>query len=171
MPTMQSCTSQTKRMDEWEMLLHTKHTTTIRMALSKPLPDACSIYSTMVAPRTPFFYAMTCLFITHDDEGIWHSITPDHMRSSLQKAALKLKFHEKGIDPRNIGVHSLRAGGSMALKMIMGVSDTIIKKQGCWTLITFLEYIHNQLAIFAKDLSRKMSTPLPYLNVSHFQPP
>jgi len=110
---------------------------------------------------------LLCDFITH--EGIWHSITPDHMRSSLRKAALKLKFHEKGIDPRDIGVHSLRAGGAMALKM-MGVSDTIIKKQGRWTSMTFLEYIHNQLAIFAKDLSRKMSTPLPYLNVSHFQP-
>ena len=103
-----------------------------------------------------------------DDEGLWHSITPDHMRSNLRIAVKKLRLHERGIDPRDIGVHSLRAGGAMALKM-MGVSDTIIKKQGRWTSMTFLEYIHNQLAYFAKDLSSKMSTHMPYLNIAHFQ--
>ena len=102
-----------------------------------------------------------------DDQGTWHTLTPTDMRSSLRHAARKMNLHTQGIDTDLIGVHSLRAGGAMAMKL-NGASDTSIKKQGRWSSLTFLQYIHNQIAHLTKDLSTKMSTPLPYVNVAHF---
>ena len=75
-----------------------------------------------------------------------------------------------GIDPDLVGVHSLRAGGAMALKL-HGVDDSTIMKIGRWTSMTFLMYIHNQIAHINKDLSRKMSRPLPFLNIAAIEPP
>ena len=86
-----------------------------------------------------------------NEEGIWDTVTPTHMRTSIRTSAKSLKLHENGIDPDLIGVHSLRAGGAMALKL-QGASDTTIKKQGRWTSMTFLQYIHNQIAHLSKDL-------------------
>lgn len=102
-----------------------------------------------------------------DELGTWHTLTPNDMRLALRHAARKLNLHTQGIDTDLIGVHSLRAGGAMAMKL-NGSSDTSIKKQGRWSSLTFLQYIHNQIAHLTKDLSTKMSTPLPYVNVAHF---
>ncbi len=110
---------------------------------------------------------LLCDYFTAD--GLWHSVTPDHLRFSLRLAIKQLNLTTNGgLDPRDIGVHSLRAGGAMAMKM-HGADDTTIMKQGRWTSMTFLQYIHNQLAVFSKDLSRQMSTPLPFLNVANFK--
>jgi len=49
----------------------------------------------------------------------------------------------------------------MALKL-NGESDTTIMKQGQWTSLTFLQYIHNQIGHLAKDITRKMDTPVPF---------
>jgi hypothetical protein len=64
-----------------------------------------------------------------------------------------------------VGAHSLQAGGAMALKL-HGFSDTTIMKMGRWTSLTFLQYIHMQIAHLAKDISEKMSMPLPFLNIA-----
>ena len=53
----------------------------------------------------------------------------------------------------------------MALK-IHGYSDTTIMKMGRWTSLTFLQYINNQIAHLYKDISNKMSMPLPFVNVA-----
>lgn len=53
----------------------------------------------------------------------------------------------------------------MALKL-HGFSEETIKKMGRWTSMTFLMYIHNQIAHLAKDASKKMSMPLPYINIA-----
>jgi len=63
-----------------------------------------------------------------------------------------LKLDEAGINPDLVGVHSLRAGGAMSLK-VQGESDTTIQKMGRWTSSTFLMYIHNQIGHLSKDLS------------------
>ncbi len=99
-----------------------------------------------------------------DELGTWHTLTPNDMRH----AARKMNLHTQGIDTDLFGVHSLCAGGTMAMKL-NGSSDTSIKKQGCWSSLTFLqEYIHDQIAHLTKDLSTQMSTPLPYVDVAHF---
>ena len=53
----------------------------------------------------------------------------------------------------------------MALKL-QGEEDTTIKKQGHWTSMMFLQYIHNQIAHLTKDLSTKMSTVRVFQNVA-----
>ena len=110
-----------------------------------------------------FDSAALCEYI--DDDGIWQSVTSTHMRNAIRHTAQDLNLHENGIDPDLIGSHSLRAGGAMALKL-QGVSDTIIQKQGRWRSVTFLQYIHTQIAHLTKDLSTKMSTVLKFQNIA-----
>ena len=53
----------------------------------------------------------------------------------------------------------------MALRL-HGFDDTIIMKIGRWTSLTFLQYIHTQIAHLSEDISKKMSIPLPFLNIA-----
>ena len=53
----------------------------------------------------------------------------------------------------------------MALKL-HGYSDTTIMKMEQWTSLTFLKYIHNHIAHLSKDISKKMSMPLPFVNAA-----
>ena len=106
---------------------------------------------------------LICDFLT--DEGTWHSITSTEMRTAVRLSVTDLNLQEHGIDPDLVGVHSLRAGGAMALKL-QGVPDTTIKKQGRWTSMTFLQYIHTQIAHLSTDLSTKMSTKLHFQNIA-----
>ena len=49
--------------------------------------------------------SLLCNYI--NDSGIWHTVTPTDMHAALQTAVHSLKFHECGIDPDLVGVHSL----------------------------------------------------------------
>ena len=102
------------------------------------------------------------------DEGICDTVTAFDMLTAVRHSAKSLSLHLNGIDPDLIGVHSLRAGGAMALKL-QGVSDTTIQKQGRWRSTTFLQYIHNQIAHLTKDLSTKMSTKLTFTNIASIE--
>eukprot|EP00957_Ditylum_brightwellii_P032217 2442305-Ditylum_brightwellii.AAC.1 len=83
----------------------------------------------------------------------------------IRNAVKTLGLHKNGIDPDLIGVHSLRAGGAMALKL-SGKSDTTIMKHGRWSSLTLLMYIHNQIGHLSKDLTTAMDTPIPFLNIA-----
>jgi hypothetical protein len=83
----------------------------------------------------------------------------------VRNAAKELSLSDVAIDPDLLGSHSLRAGGAMALKL-HGYDDTTIMKMGRWTSLTFLQYIHNQIAHLSDDISKKMSEPLPFLNIA-----
>eukprot|EP00957_Ditylum_brightwellii_P200375 15276122-Ditylum_brightwellii.AAC.1 len=87
------------------------------------------------------------------------------MINTIKEAVTRLELHEAGIDPDLVGVHFLRAGGVMALKL-SGEADTTIMKQERWTSLTFLQYIHNQKGYLSKDLTKKMSTPVLFLNIA-----
>ena len=102
------------------------------------------------------------------ENGTWETITALDMLRALRQSAKALNLHENGIDPDLIGVHLLCAGGAMALKL-QGVSDTTIQKQGRWRPMTFLQYIHNQIAHLTKDLSTKMSTKLTFTNIASIE--
>ena len=104
-----------------------------------------------------------CNFLT--DEGMWQSITSADMRMAVRLRVHQLGLQDHGIDPDLVGVHSLQAGGAMALKL-QGVPDTTIKKQGRWTSMTFLQYIHTQIAHLTMDLSTKISTKLHFQNTA-----
>ena len=103
-----------------------------------------------------------------NEAGVWNTITATQMRQGIRTSVRILKLDKNGIDPDLVGVHSLRAGGAMALKL-QGVSDTIIQKQGRWTSMTFLQYIHNQIAHLSKSLSTKMSTKLTFTNIVNIE--
>jgi hypothetical protein len=91
------------------------------------------------------------------------------MTTSLRKAVKELHLHKNGIDADLVGPHSLRAGGAMALKLT-GASDTTIMKMGRWSSLTFLQYIHNQIAHLSTGLSDKMSTTLQFINIAAIEP-
>jgi hypothetical protein len=94
-----------------------------------------------------------------------YSIESEDIINLVREAATKLNLAEFAIDPNLLGSHSLRAGGAMALKL-HGFDDTTIMKMGRWTSLTFLQYIHNQIAHLSKDVADKMSQPLPFLNIA-----
>lgn len=98
-------------------------------------------------------------------KGKWHSVESAHIVKLVRYTVKKLGLHTSGIDPDLVGAHSLRAGGAMALRL-HGFSDTVIMKMGRWTSLTFLQYIHNQIAHLSEDVSKKMSIPLPFLNIA-----
>eukprot|EP00957_Ditylum_brightwellii_P192328 14641234-Ditylum_brightwellii.AAC.1 len=87
------------------------------------------------------------------------------MMVTTHKAILDLALHKKGIDPDLVGVNSLQTGRAMAVKL-HGHSKTTITKQGQWSSLTFLMYIHEKIAHLSKDITKDMNTPVPYLNIS-----
>ena len=99
------------------------------------------------------------------DRKIWVDIEAHHIIKMVRDTTKKLKLHHQAIDHDLVGAHSLRAGGAMALKL-HGYDDTTIMKMGRWTSLTFLQYIHNQIAHLSKDISKRMSIPLPFVNVA-----
>ena len=110
------------------------------------------------------------LICTYKKNNILQSVTATDMILSIRKSVKDLKLDEAGIDPDIVGVHSLRAGGAMSLKL-HGHSDTTIMKQGRWSGLTFLQYIHNQIGHLSKNLSSTMATEIPFLNIAAIQPP
>ena len=106
--------------------------------------------------------SLLCLFA---DKGTLNAVTPESMIGIIRTAVKVLGLHKNGIDPNLIGVHSLRTGVAMAIKL-SGNSDTTIMKHGRWSSLTFLMYIHNQIGHLSKDLTTAMDTPIPFLNIA-----
>jgi hypothetical protein len=77
------------------------------------------------------------------EDEVWTSVTSTEIVHAVRQAAKKsLNLQEKGIDPDMIGAHSLRAGGTMALK-IMGETDSTISI--IWPLdIQHMDDVHPQ---------------------------
>ena len=105
------------------------------------------------------------LICAYKHNGKWLHITSAEIIKLVRASARELKLHEQAIDPDLIGAHSLRSGGAMALRL-HGFDDTTIMKMGRWTSLTFLQYIHTQIAHLSEDISKKMSMPLPFLNIA-----
>ena len=108
------------------------------------------------------------LLCDYFDNGDWHSLQSTDIITLIRTTAKVLKLDEQGIHPDLIGAHSLRAGGAMALRL-HSFEDTIIMKMGRWTSLTFLQYIHTQIAHLSADISKKMSIPLPFLNIASIE--
>ena len=93
------------------------------------------------------------------------NVTEGDIVKTVRVAAAALGLRAQGFQEERLGSHSLRAGGAMALKL-HGYDDTTIMKMGRWTSLTFLQYIHNQIAHLSHDISKKMSIALPFVNVA-----
>ena len=95
----------------------------------------------------------------------WSQITSKEIVLALRAAVTQLDLHVSGINPQLVGAHSLRAGDTMALKLT-GQDDTTRMEVGRWTSLTFLQYIHNQIAHLSIDLANDMSTNLQFTNIA-----
>ena len=88
-------------------------------------------------------------------------VTAAMIRSGVRGAVTGLHLHTQGIRARGVGSHWIRAGGAMAMKL-NGCDLITIIKQGRWTSLTFLTYIHNQIAHLGANITRRMATHVPF---------
>ena len=89
--------------------------------------------------------------------------TPKHataasIRTLVRSAVRVLGLECQGIDAKRVGSHSLRAGGAMAMKLNDCDLNTIMKS-GRWTSLTFLTYVHNQIAHLGANVTHYMAEP------------
>ena len=106
----------------------------------------------------------TSLLCEYWSDGKWWHVTPTDMGEAVKTAVVDLGLPSQGITPNDVGTHSLRAGGAMALKL-NGISDTTIKKAGRWRSMAFLQYIHNQIEHLAAGVSSVMKNKFPFRNI------
>jgi len=85
------------------------------------------------------------------------------IRCAVRDAVTSLQLHRQGIPASAVGSHSLRAGGAMAMKL-NGCDLITIMKQGRWTSLTFLTYIHNQIAHLGANIAARMAHPVPFFS-------
>jgi hypothetical protein len=65
----------------------------------------------------------------------------------IKTAVCALKLDEKGFPPESVSSHSLLVVGAMAMHL-NNIDRDKIRKQGRWSLDTFLMYIHEQISAF-----------------------
>jgi hypothetical protein len=99
-------------------------------------------------------------------DGARADVTAEHISRALKSAATELQYPtNKGIPILRINTHSLRSGGANALSL-SGFSDTQIQKMGQWRGATFKEYNREELACYARNMSRDMKQKLNFINIA-----
>ena len=94
-----------------------------------------------------------CLF--QDQNNRIDLIRADHVRSKLRAVVDVLGEIKLGFTKDNIGLHSIRSGGAMAM-FLSGTSVIVIMRVGRWSSEAFLEYIRDQVESFTKGVSNRM---------------
>ena len=82
-------------------------------------------------------------------------IKSDYARSRLRSIVLLVGIESLGFSKEEVGLHSIRSGGAMAM-FLSGTSVIIIMRVGRWSSEAFLEYIRDQVESFTLDVSMKM---------------
>ena len=98
-------------------------------------------------------------------DGDWIPLESHHIISDVRAKSKDLKLSLQAIDPNLFGAHYICVGGTLALKL-HGYNDTTIMKMVRWMSLTFLQYIHNQIAHLSKYISQTMSTRLSFVNMA-----
>ncbi len=99
-------------------------------------------------------------------KGTRADVTAENISRALKLAATELQYPtNKGIPITRINTHSLRSGGANALALA-GYSDTQIQKMGRWRRATFKEYIREELACYARGMSRDMKQKFDFVNIA-----
>ena len=99
--------------------------------------------------------------------GESHNIQADQVRTQLQSVVDIMGERELGFTKDDVGLHSLRSGGAMAM-FLSGTSTITIKKIGRWSSEAFLEYIREQVEDFTAGVAQKM---LEFENFNNLQRP
>jgi hypothetical protein len=100
-----------------------------------------------------------------DENGDIAFLRGDDIVKGVRLAVIALDLPKAGIKAEQVGSHSLRAGGAMAMKLNGSDRDTI-RKFGRWNSDTFLMYIHNQIAHLSAGVSKLMARFVPFRNIS-----
>jgi hypothetical protein len=100
-----------------------------------------------------------------EDDGEIAFLRGDDIVKGVRRAVIALDLPKAGIKAEQVGSHSLRAGGAMAMKLNGSDRDTI-RKFGRWNSDTFLMYIHNQIAHLSAGVSKLMARFVPFRNIS-----
>jgi hypothetical protein len=87
-----------------------------------------------------------------------------NINCAIKAAVTKLDMKQHGFQVAQISLHSLRAGGAMALHLY-NVPTHTVRKLGRWSSDTFLDYIHEQIAIFSAGLSTVMGKNILFHNI------
>ena len=104
-----------------------------------------------------------CAFL--DGDGFMTTIQSDQVRPRLRAMAAILGKAQLGFDPNEIGLHSLRSGGAMAM-FLSGISTIVIRRIGRWSSEAFLEYIREQVQDFTAGVAQKMLNYENFTNLS-----
>ena len=105
--------------------------------------------------------SMLCEF--HDHTGT-NVVLDQEVTRTVKLAVVDLKLPARGFPAERVGLHSLRAGGAVAMA-VNGESRDMIKKIGRWSSDTFLMYIHEQIAHLTAGVSERMSKAFPFFNI------
>ncbi len=99
-------------------------------------------------------------------KGIRADVTAERVSKALKSAATELQYPtKKGIPIFCTNAHSLRSCGANALSL-SGYSNTQIQKMGRWHGATFKEYIREELACYAHNMSRDMTQKFKFVNIA-----
>ena len=90
-----------------------------------------------------------------DKTGTRRFISSNMIRTKLRSAVTAIGVKRLGLTANDIGCHSIRSGGAMAMKLAK-VSSYTIMIIGRWKSTAFLDYIRKQVAEFAMDISSLM---------------
>ena len=94
-----------------------------------------------------------CLF--QSAGGITSYISSDHVRTKLRAIVDLIGSDDLGFSKNDIGLHSIRSGGAMAM-FLSGTAVIIIMRIGRWSSEAFLEYIREQVESFTVGVSQRM---------------
>ena len=90
-----------------------------------------------------------------DKTGTRRFLSSHMVRTKLRSAVTAIGVKRLGLTANDIGCHSIRSGGTMAMKLAK-VSSYTIMIIGRWKSTAFLDYIRKQVAEFAMDISSLM---------------
>ena len=85
----------------------------------------------------------------------------------LRKSVNSMDTKLLGFEAHEIGTHSIRSGGAMAMKLA-GIDDTTIQLLGRWKSNSFLKYIRKQIAQFTSNISKRMLENQSFTHIPNF---
>ena len=88
-------------------------------------------------------------------DGSLSSIKSTEVATRLKAVVALIGEDILGFTKDDIGIHSIRSGGAMAM-FLSGVNTIIIQQVGRWSSEAFLEYIREQVESFTVGVSQKM---------------
>ena len=88
-------------------------------------------------------------------EGMKNEFNSTEARNVIRNTTEVIGEKVLGFNKDDVGLHSLRSGGAMAM-FLSGTSEIIIQRVGRWESLAFLEYIREQVETFTYRVSSNM---------------